>query len=50
MRHTYGPDQETRWLVNWRLFFMACQETWRLRTGREYLVLSTSQDDGRFAK
>jgi cyclopropane-fatty-acyl-phospholipid synthase len=35
---TYGRDQETRWWVNWRLFFMACEETWRLRKGREYLV------------
>jgi cyclopropane-fatty-acyl-phospholipid synthase len=35
---TYGPDQETRRLVNWRLFFMACEETWALRRGREYLV------------
>ena len=34
----YGPDQETRWLVNWRLFFIACEETWKLNHGREYLV------------
>jgi cyclopropane-fatty-acyl-phospholipid synthase len=34
----YGRDQETRWLANWRLFFMACEETWGLRQGREYLV------------
>jgi cyclopropane-fatty-acyl-phospholipid synthase len=34
----YGADQETRWLVNWRLFFMACEETWKLNQGREYLV------------
>jgi cyclopropane-fatty-acyl-phospholipid synthase len=35
---TYGADQETRWLVNWRLFFMACEETWKLGQGQEYLV------------
>jgi cyclopropane-fatty-acyl-phospholipid synthase len=35
---TYGRDQQTRWLVNWRLFFLACEETWGLRNGREYLV------------
>jgi cyclopropane-fatty-acyl-phospholipid synthase len=38
LAQTYGRDQETRWLVNWRLFFMACEETWGLREGREYLV------------
>jgi cyclopropane-fatty-acyl-phospholipid synthase len=38
MARTYGPDQETRWLVNWRLFFMACAETWGMRHGREYMV------------
>ena len=38
MARAYGPDQETRWLVNWRLFFMACAETWGLRRGREYMV------------
>lgn len=38
LRETYGPDQETRWWVNWRLFFMACEETWALRRGREYIV------------
>jgi cyclopropane-fatty-acyl-phospholipid synthase len=34
----YGADKETLWLVNWRLFFMACEETWKLRLGSEYLV------------
>ena len=38
LRQTYGPSEERRWLVNWRLFLMACEETWRLREGREYLV------------
>ncbi len=38
LAQTYGPDQVTRWLVNWRLFFMACEETWRLHRGREYIV------------
>jgi cyclopropane-fatty-acyl-phospholipid synthase len=35
---TYGPDKETLWLVNWRLFFMACEETFRYRRGIEYGV------------
>jgi cyclopropane-fatty-acyl-phospholipid synthase len=34
----YGPEQETRWLVNWRLFFLICAEVWDLRQGQEYLV------------
>ena len=38
MANTYGPENETRWLVNWRLFFLICSEVWGLRRGREYLV------------
>jgi cyclopropane-fatty-acyl-phospholipid synthase len=34
----YGADNETRWLVNWRLFFLVCAETWGLRHGSEFLV------------
>jgi cyclopropane-fatty-acyl-phospholipid synthase len=34
----YGSEKETLWLVNWRLFFMACEETWNLSQGKEYLV------------
>jgi cyclopropane-fatty-acyl-phospholipid synthase len=34
----YGADKATLWFVNWRLFFMACEETWKLRRGSEYLV------------
>ena len=34
----YGPVETARRLVDWRLFFMACEETWALRQGREYLV------------
>ena len=35
---TYGAEQETLWLVNWRLFFLVCSEVWNLGGGREYLV------------
>jgi cyclopropane-fatty-acyl-phospholipid synthase len=35
---TYGAENETRWLVNWRLFFIVCEETWKLNQGREYQV------------
>lgn len=38
MAQTYGADQATEWLVNWRLFFLACEETWALRQGQEYMV------------
>jgi len=38
LARVYGADHETLWLVNWRLFFIACQETWKFRRGREYLV------------
>ncbi len=34
----YGSDKKTLWRVNWRLFFMACEETWKLRQGSEYMV------------
>ncbi len=34
----YGQHQAARWLVDWRLFFMACEETWALDQGKEYIV------------
>jgi cyclopropane-fatty-acyl-phospholipid synthase len=38
MAQVYGNENETRWLANWRLFFLICSEVWGLRRGREYLV------------
>jgi cyclopropane-fatty-acyl-phospholipid synthase len=38
MSTVYGSKNETRWLVNWRLFFLVCSEVWGLGGGREYLI------------
>jgi cyclopropane-fatty-acyl-phospholipid synthase len=38
MAQTYGAQNETLWLANWRLFFLICSEVWNLGGGREYLV------------
>jgi cyclopropane-fatty-acyl-phospholipid synthase len=35
---TYGHDQASLWLAYWRIFFMACEQTFALDSGRAYLV------------
>lgn len=35
---TYGTEQDKRWWVYWRLFFLACSELWGYRRGSEWLV------------
>ncbi len=38
LKETYGPREAARWRIYWRLFFMACEETFALGGGNEYIV------------
>ena len=34
----YGATEAVRWIVRWRIFFMACSELWGYGGGEEWLV------------
>jgi cyclopropane-fatty-acyl-phospholipid synthase len=38
MAATYGADEQLKWWVYWRVFFMSCAELWGYAGGREWLV------------
>ncbi|MBX9743444.1 MAG: class I SAM-dependent methyltransferase [Chthoniobacterales bacterium] len=35
---TYGEKEQLRWWVYWRVFFMACEELWGYKNGKEWIV------------
>mmetsp|Transcript_5110 Transcript_5110/g.5560 ORF Transcript_5110/g.5560 Transcript_5110/m.5560 type:complete len:349 (-) Transcript_5110:28-1074(-) len=38
LTNTYGKGNETKWWVNWRLFYIGCAETFGFDNGQEWLV------------
>ena len=38
MQKTYGEDQGLKWMVYWRLFYLACSELFNYNGGEEWFV------------
>ena len=38
LKETYGSSADTKWYVNWRLFFLACSEMFRYDGGEQWIV------------
>ncbi len=38
LAEVYGPAEAGRWLVRWRIFFLACAELFGYRQGQEWRV------------
>ena len=38
LEETYGKADAGRWFMRWRIFFMACEELFQFRGGREWFV------------
>ena len=41
LAQTYGPDQARTWFHRWRIFFLACAETFAFHAGQEWVVTHT---------
>lgn len=38
IQKTYGEDQGLKWMVYWRLFYLACSELFNYNGGEEWFV------------
>ena len=49
LTRVYGAGNETRWYMNWRLFFIACAELFGFNGGKEWFVAHYLFDNNRGA-